>query len=368
MKRKMLFLITGFTLLFAGCLISIYYFKGTKAGTSASGVLFAFERNYLPADSLKFVRKFECLQDGWKVLSFKDDLFLQMWKGQSLLRIDSLGKANQRFGRFGGGVGEFKQIVNISFMNSTIGITDSRRMVATEMSITSGQVLKTYQFDRNISGAAMIVPGLYIIRHFNSVSPEQEEYTITNFATNKSRKVLVPRFEKSKALDPTARDVETSGYFISRSDGRGALYVCSSAGQFIAFDSLGNLIYRQHTIDQSTVAESETKHAGEQAFTMNISRSNNINACADENYLYILSNAKAPDIAEYKEGENASAVIDIYSLKDGHYLLSIKVPAPRDDPFSKGAFSITSIAVHHNHLYIVQGINVFVYFFPRPHL
>lgn len=124
----------------------------------------------------------------------------------------------------------------------------------------------------------------------------------------------------SKEIEYT--DVAFEGYTIKGSDDR-VYYVCSKAGVFLAFNGDGTLAYHNTTIDGKAPPVVSTRVMDEYTFFIKEpDYSSNYSACADENYLYILS------LIAFEKREELS--IDLYDQATGRYHHSISVPNLED--------------------------------------
>lgn len=113
-------------------------------------------------------------------------------------------------------------------------------------------------------------------------------------------------------------DVAFEGYTVKGSADR-VYYLCSKAGVFLAFNGDGSLAYHNTTIDGKAPPAVSTRVMDEYTFFIKEpDYSSNYAACADENYLYILS------LIAFEEREELS--IDIYDQATGRYSHSMSVP------------------------------------------
>ncbi len=113
-------------------------------------------------------------------------------------------------------------------------------------------------------------------------------------------------------------DVAFEGYTVKGSDDR-VYYLCSKAGVFLAFNGDGSLAYHNTTIDGKAPPVVSTRVMDEYTFFIKEpDYSSNYAACADENFLYILS------LIAFEERKELS--IDLYDQATGRYSHSMSVP------------------------------------------
>lgn len=113
-------------------------------------------------------------------------------------------------------------------------------------------------------------------------------------------------------------DVAFEGYTVKGSNDR-VYYICSKAGVFLAFNGDGSLAYHNTTIDGKAPPVVSTRVMDEYTFFIKEpDYSSNYAACADDNYLYILS------LIAFEKREELS--IDIYDQATGRYSHSMSVP------------------------------------------
>jgi hypothetical protein len=365
-KKRIVFIIATASLVVIG-FYSIYHFRFTQSrNAEVQSLAPTNNRNYLSDGEIKIVRSFECLPDVWNVHWLDNQLYIQTWGGQNIITIDSSGKTLQILSKAGNAPGEFQQIESIVVRDSTIGVIDTRTMSVADIHKNTKKLLYTGKFNYSVNSGIKLADGLYLITKFDPGTVTQESFSVANLLKKETKNVLLTRLEKSRVGDKL-RSTESNGFFTSRADKHGVFRVYTRAGQFAAFDTAGNPLYRSYTVDKTSLPDVVSKKAGSMTYITYAkdSRLVNLSACTDNNFLYILSNAKSPDIPEYKEGENKIGVVDAYNLTNGKYVFSFKVPSLNRTDIKTDVPS--AIAVDNDKkMYVIQGSYMCIYRFPYP--
>jgi hypothetical protein len=365
-KRYVLFSLftgTGITIF----LVILYFIQGGsserfKVSTKNASGKVLFERNYLDTSSIKLIRTIPFSESIFRIWAFDDQLYVQNWTNINLMRVDTLGRTLSIIGRKGRAPGEFLTITNVSIQNENITVIDHRNLTISEFD-KNGLLKKNTTLNIGITEGVKISSNLYIFKTYNADTKDTESFLIFDIDNSHSQTISIPRLQSSQA-QKDAFNIELSGFFNNRNR-KQIFHVCSFTGQFTAFDSTGKLLYHQYTVDQSPLPNVTIRGSGKEMYVVPASRDINLDADADAEYLYILSNAATPSIKMIAAGTNAQGVIDIYRATDGKYLCSIKIPMQAtNDKFLQKTAPL-SISVCKNKLYVVQGVSIYSYTFDK---
>lgn len=365
MPKKSIIFIGASVLVLMSLLILLYTLNNTKTFPDNIAHI-GFHRNYIPDHQIKRLSIQDCPKGIWHISFYDRRLYGQGWETTVIKLIDTTLQTKKiEFGRLGSAPGEFQQIDSYSFHDSLLSVVDNRIMRITEFNLIRQTVHKTVELNRNIFHGTHLSKDTYLF--VDSISGEIEFYDIFNIKDHVWKRVSVPRIEKSRNTNAGEFLFELSGKFHQTSNqGIPVIQTIDRAGQFTAFDSLGQILYHKQTIDASPLPTIESKNVGGSVYTTLSKGSRtmiNVSASTDKKYLYILSNAKSPEIREIKQGQNEIGVIDAYDIQNGNYVFSFKIPnLGRTDIKTDVPSGIT---IGERGIYVIQGAYICLYSFPH---
>jgi hypothetical protein len=233
----------------------------------------------------------------------------------SVLKLDTLGNTLNIFGNF-------SIIKTFSIQNDTICIVDSDNLAISEWTL-QGKEIRSFDFGSQgyITRGIKISTDKYLVKYYKSElhgNKQEEFFYLTDFVSQTRQKTVVPQLDAQ--LDDQIAGPQLDGNFISNGNGFFFRYV-HCAGQFTCFDSNGKYLYNCRTIDSSGLPD--VIKSGK--MLKSIGRLVNLSAAADGRYLYILSNALMQQ-DDPRQELSREQVIDVYSIYDGGYMYSFKLP------------------------------------------
>lgn len=315
-------------------------------------------------DSIRLVSSFR-VNDRIMMREVKGDKIYVVHGWTEIQVIDTSGKMIMSTGKQGRGPGEFQQIWDISVShNDEIYASDGINHTISHFS-NKGHLLQSFVISSYFHSLTKLTPsGVHYILKTSSSEQSKRNFSLYNIQTGKNIEMQTLRLVPSKSKDNMVIEAEDNGSFYSNSNDR-VFYILHGAGQFSAFDSAGKHLYNCFTIDKTAYSEYVSKSVegvGTIVTDGENSRFVNVFADADKDHLYILSNAKSPNIKETKQ-RNHEAIIDIYNSTDGSYKSSLKLPKYVLDGTT--IWNI-NIAVYDKYLYVAAAELGIVYRFMLP--
>lgn len=289
-----------------------------------------FSRTYLENTS-KLKKAFEYNGKGG-IKYHRGKLFIQDFEKLKIVAFDTSGKVLNHY--FEEIPDEMESII-ISWEVDDKGIytADVRRHLITHLGLDNEMIYK-YKPGLNIHGAAKLNGDYFIIN-----TPDTTyDYKLSIF------KVDVKKDSVTKLNYPLANVehsiLKYSGFYVKNGSGH-TFYVCHKSGLFFCVDNDGRFQYSAQTIDKSPLAN--VVQQGPKLTFDPLTPLVNKSACADDEYLYILTRISA-------SGENLSnsSVIDAYHIEHGEYAWSLKV-----ENFQGERISMMTVAP--DRFYFVQG-------------
>jgi hypothetical protein len=349
------------TVAFLGSLVLFVVFK-PKLQKNNSNII-GFQRNYLPQDYINLVQVSKIEMNIGKLYSFAGKLYGYDYSKAMLYELGKDGTILKKIGKRGKGPGEFQHIdfIGIDSLGFTFLDTDQSR--ATQLD-KNGVLKNIDQFKYVFSRGICLSPNKYLvsISSQDSSSNEKEHFALLSPQTNTRIDITAKRLVKSMSSNPSISELETDGIFIhSRSDK--VFRVSLMAGQFIAFDTAGKVVYNVFTVDKSNIPDILAQKNGSDmmiSYAPN-ARTINYDAAANKQFLFVLSNASHPEIKEIKKGKNEEVIIDIYNTDDGSYYCSIRLP--KIDLSNPKIDIPTSIALSNTGFYLLCGTYIYEYSF-----
>ena len=266
-----------------------------------------FVRNYLENTS-KLKKAFEYNGQGG-IKYFQGKLFIRGLNKGKIVAVDTDGNIlNHYFEKIPDGIES--AIVSWEVDEKGVYMADARRHLITHVGFNNELI---YQYKPGIKiGRAGKLRG----DHFVINTPDTSDYYKLSIV-----KVDVKKDSIIQLNYPLA-NVENNilkyiGFYLRNSSGQ-TFYVCHKNGQFICANNDGKFKYLAPTIDKSPLPN-VVKQGPKLTFDP-LSPLVNKSACADNEYLYILTRISASG-----ESLSNSSVIDAYNIEDGQYAWSLKV-------------------------------------------
>jgi hypothetical protein len=322
-----------------------------------------FHRKYTDSNIIVFNKVIEFNNSIYRLWSFADKLYVQNWDECNIIKTDTLGNRITTFGRKGRAPGEFLAITDVSINGKYLTVIDHRNLTVSVFA-DNGRIMSSNKLGFGITSGTKISQDLYLFKSYNMDKKDTESFSLFNSNDKKVKTFSIPRLLKSQA-PVEASNIELAGFYVKRNSSY-IFRIYSFVGQFTAFDTTGKLIYQMYSIDKSPLPKVIIRGSGKDMMIMPASRDINIDGDADEQYLYLLSNASTPDVKMIAPGTNAQGIIDIYDVNNGEYLCSMKIPiikSRKDTLLEKS--SPLAFSVCNNRIYVVQGIGVYCFTFDR---
>lgn len=280
---------------------------------------------------------------------------------KNIIKTDTLGTVVGVIGREGHAPGEFALLMDASIDDSTIACVDVRRLILSEFNI-QGKLLYEFNYNQPIDRGTRISGRKYLLKlkhNDGTVEHPKEIFTLLDTKTGTTTNVTVPRLNASRSKQDWELSMELDGFF---SVGGGYVIRTSyMTGQFVVFDTAGTFRYQSTTIDTSPLPEVITKGSGKSAIMFYGARTRAINfaSAITSKHIYILSNAADASIVDELPGVCADGIIDVYSVQNGKYAGSLKIPRYKKD--DKKSYVATTFALGEHGLYVVHGAYICYY-------
>ena len=197
----------------------------------------------------------------------------------------------------------------------------------------------------------MLRPGLAIVRSFDK-NLGQDVLSVER--SIRPKEIPLSHFILEKQIDGR---FSVDGMFIHLSNSDRFIYLYYYRNSFLMLDSNIQLVYKGQTIDTNRYAKLKIGKIEREDKTILLTPPPIVNqeACANERYLVVYSDLMADN--ETSSIFSRHSTIDLYSLSNGQYVGSIYLETPSHK-------KISSMAIFHQHLVILQDDLLSDYLFP----
>jgi hypothetical protein len=268
----------------------------------------------------------------------------------AILIIDSQGSIQNQIGKRGNSPGEFQRVIDIDVDSAGVHLIDGNSSKITTLSHT-GAYIREQQYKKVIERGIRLTSTKFLFKTGVPGTSTNEEFEIYDINNQSTSSVFVKRPLQEE--DEQIRDIQVDGFFVRNTTNTQFFRISYTTGQFVSFDNVGKPLYTTSTIDNSPLPKFDKRIINGQTgiFPAKNTRTINLSATADKDYLYILSNAASPTIKDTKEELVSEYIIDVYNAVDGSYSSSFSLPNTKN-------LRITDIILNNETLYITCGGNV----------
>jgi len=328
MKRKLL-LLSGIVLsmiLFTGIFL---FYNGRINDHKQAGLKTADIKQNIKKRVFKdnFVKKNDFQFEG-KVISLINDresLVIIDAMTNQIVQLDYNGHVFNRFGKSGDAPWEIRQLIYGAVSNGNYYTFDRTKQVLNGKSIKGDAINFTYQSkDHLLNNMILLADGKFVSTYSNGV--DFDFLTFDAGAKKNINKISIREkiLKRYNIYPKSDAELVFEGYF-SKNSRNQIVYSCNKAGLFFLLNDKGGIDYMANTIDNIDLPMPAhvDRGGGFTEFTIKPDIYVNYSRCIDNNHVYILSNILGD---KYKKNR----VIDVYDIKNGVYLYSLKIPALND--------------------------------------
>lgn len=278
-----------------------------------------FTRVYFD-DTFTLQKAFKYSSEGW-IRYHLGKLFVQDYFEQKIIAFDTRGNIlDNYYEKIPDGTETL--IITWGVDEEGIYLVDIRRKLITHLGFDN-ELLHQSSLDIPIDRAGKLKGNQYIISTPDISTSGDHKLSIVkiDIKNNSKTQLNYPLAKVENSL------LKYSGFYLQNSNGL-TFYVCHMSGRFFCVDSDGQFQYEVQTIDKSPFPD--ILEQGPKLMFDPLSPIVNAAACADNEYLYILSRIPA-----LGESLTKSSIIDAYAVENGQYSWSLKVDNFQGEKISK---------------------------------
>lgn len=323
---KKLFILLVITML--GSCVVVFLSYTSFQGQAQNGVTGNVFQRVMSNDPIIITTSLQIDFDAENVRFYDGKFYIYNRQACKIIVMDSTGRQYTSIGRRGSGPEEFTLIENFIVDDSGLHAFDIRQQIFIRTDL-EGKVFETHKSNEYILRSIKLNKAQFLTKTSQLASAKEREcFQIVDISSHQTQNISAFRLPSENQNDSRTRDLHIEGFFVPVHNNNNRCFrVSYRAGQFVGFDTSGRYLYTRRTIDASPLPNFNISSKSDGSISISANgRIVNIAAFADQEYLYINSNAQSPYIKQVLGDTNDDRILDVYKNDTGHYQCSYILP------------------------------------------